>query len=108
MLADMLELAHAGRIEKWSCRLVLRKRVLRPAVPQAFADVDEFTRPFVAQFMRGVLRLAEIERVARIRGRDDVPAGAPFTDVIERAEFARQEIRLLIGGRRGRQETDVL
>ena len=41
-------------------------------------------------------------------GRNDVPTHTPVADVIQRRELARQIIGLRVGGRRGRNQTDML
>jgi hypothetical protein len=50
----------------------------------------------------------EIKRRIRIRGRDDVPAGAAIAQVIERGETPRDVIRRVKGGRAGGDKADAL
>ncbi len=80
------------------------KGVLGEGVPQPRDDVIEFASPHVALVVLHVIVEAEVERRVGIGGRDDIPAGAPAADVIERGEAARDMIRRIECGRGGRNE----
>ncbi len=55
-----------------------------------------------------MLFLAEVHGILGVGCRDEIPAGAALADVIERGEFAGEGVGLLVGRRRGRDETDML
>ena len=50
----------------------------------------------------------EIQRRVGVGRGDDVPAGAPAAEMIERGEAARDVIGLVEGRRAGRDKADVL
>ena len=77
------------------------------AVPQARHHVVELARAAVALAVLHVLVEPEVQRRVRIGGGDDVPAGAPAADVVERGEAARDVIGRVEGGRAGGDETDM-
>jgi len=58
--------------------------------------------------MLDVLLEAEIQRLVRIARRHYIPSGAAAADVIERREFPRDVIRLVVSGRRGRNKSEML
>ena len=106
-LAMMIEYVELLRIEVLSRLDVANERVVGPAIPQARHDVEEFARATVTRRMLHVLLEAEIQRLVRIARRHHVPSGAPAADVIERREFPRDVIRLVVSGRRGRDKPEV-
>ena len=104
----MLEPVHALGVEVDAALDVPHERVVRKAVPQPGDDVVELARATVTLIVLYVLFQSEVERCVGVRCRDDVPACATATDVIERREAARDVKRLVEGRRRGRDEANML
>ena len=97
VLAFVFKDVQLGRIEEIAAGLVEQIRIIAQAVPQALDDIDVFARALVALRVRHLRRQAEAFRFpVRARG-DQVPAGAPAADVVERGELARQVERVQIG-----------
>ena len=67
--------------------------VVGPAVPEAGDDVEELAGAAVALAMLHMLVQAEIQRRVGVGGGDQVPAGAPAADMVERGESARDRDR---------------
>jgi hypothetical protein len=55
-----------------------------------------------------VLVEAEVQRRVGIGGGDDVPAGAAAADMVQRGEAAGDVVGLVVGGRGGRHQADML
>ncbi len=108
VLALVIEYVNPIRPQELSGRLVLRKGIVGPAVPQPPHDRGEFRRPVVAFVPRHVIRPAEVQAVLGVGGGDEVPCGTTATDVIQRGEFPRDEERLLVGCRRSGDQPDVI
>ena len=104
----MAEHVHLGGIEIDAVLDVADEGVVRPAVPQARHHVVELARAPIALAVLHVLVEPEIERRVRVRGGDDVPAGAAAAQVIERGEAARDVIGRVERGRAGGDEADML
>ena len=55
------------------------------------------------------MRLATVvQRIGFVVGGDEIPAGAPAADLVERGELAGERIGLVEGGGRGRDEAEML
>lgn len=76
--------------------------------PQSRHDIEELTGAAVALAMFDMLVEAEVQRRLRIGRRDDVPAGAPAADMVERGELAGDVIGLVEGGGRGGDQPETL
>ncbi len=87
---------------------VVNEGVVRPAIPKPGHDVVELARPAIAGVVLPMLVPPEIPRFRRIAGGDEIPSRAPAADVVERGEFARDVIGLVIGRRRRGDEADAL
>ena len=83
-------------------------RVLGPAVPQPPGDLDELGRARVAIIVLGVDVTPEIERRLGVVGGDDVPADPPPGQVIGRRQPPRQLVGLVVGGRCGADQPDLM
>src|SRR5262249_57246795 len=83
----MVQHMHLLRIEINAGLDVADEGVVRPTVPQAGNNIEELARATVALPMLQVFFAPEVHRLARIGGGDDVPAGAPATDMFERGQF---------------------
>src|SRR5215212_6346061 len=99
MFSFVIDHVNPLRVQELTGGLVFGERVIRPAVPKAAHDFGEFGRAFVALVAWYMRRAIEIKAVFRVRGGDQVPAGATITDVIQRRELAGHQKWLLI--RRG-------
>ena len=84
------------------------KGVLGPAVPQPGHDIEELAGAAVALAVLHVLGQPEIERRVGVRGGDQVPAGAPAADMVERGEAPRDQIGRLEGRRGGGDQPEML
>ena len=108
MPADVVDLVNLVSVRVDSVLPVQTDRVVLPAVPQPHHRVDEFpcTRIPVA-----VVRMLGQPEVGgsqiRTRG-DDVPPSASVRDVVERGEQPSQVVRLVVRGRRRRDQSDPL
>src|SRR5437763_1472885 len=71
-------------------------------------DVKEFAGAAVALAMLHMLGQSEIERGVGVRGGDQVPAGAPAAEMVERGETARDRVGRLKGGRSGGDQPQML
>jgi hypothetical protein len=79
-----------------------------PAVPQPRDDVHELIGSLVALGVERHRVTAEVlGDLIRARG-DDVPGDPAATDVVDRRELAGQVVGLLVGARRGADESDLL
>jgi hypothetical protein len=96
------------RLEETAALLVAHEGVVFPAVPQADDDLRELTRPFVAFGVCEMRIAVEIERFRLARRGDEVPAGPPAADVVERGKLAGDVKRLVVGGRGGGDESEPL
>ncbi len=103
----VIEHVHLGGIEIAAGRLVARKRIVFPAIPQPEHDVAELLGAGVAVGVRRVRGVAEIERVFVIAAGHHVPAGTAAAQVIERRQHARHRVRLVVGRGRGGDEADM-
>jgi hypothetical protein len=72
------------------------------------AHLDELGRALITVAVLGHVVEAEVLRRITPGAGDDVPAGAAAADVIERREAAREVVRLVVGGRRRRDQADAL
>src|SRR5262249_31514386 len=84
------------------------ERIICPAVPQAGHDIVNLARRSVALVMLHMLLHPEIQRRIRMGGGDNVPAGAPATEMVERSEAPCDVIGRVKGGRAGGDKTDAL
>lgn len=88
--------------------LVRDDGVVLPAVPQLGGHLHELRGPLVpAPVCGGVVETEVLRRIGACR-RDDVPAGSSAADEVEGREPPRQVVRLVVAGRRGRDQTDLL
>ncbi len=101
--APVIEHMHPLGIEIEAVLDIADKSVLGPAVPQPGDDIEELAGPAIALAMLHVLGQPEIERRVGVRGRHQVPPGAPAADMVERGEPARDQIGRL-ERRRGRRD----
>lgn len=87
--------------------LVAHDGVVLPAVPQPQRDVEELVGAAVA--VRGIRMVgeAEVGRGALVGGGHHVPAGPALAHVVEGGEAAGQAVRVVVGGRGGRDEPDL-
>ncbi len=83
------------------------KGVVGPAVPQPGDHVEELAGAAVALAVLHVLAQAEIERRVGVRGGDEVPAGPPAADVIERGEPPGDQPGRLERGRGGGDQAEM-
>src|SRR5208282_5400369 len=90
-----------------TARLVADEGVVLPTVPQSGDDAGEFFGAFVAGVVVQVLVAVEVACLLVRPGGDDVPAGPPAADVVQRGVFAGDMDRLVVGGRRGGDEADA-
>jgi hypothetical protein len=65
------------------------------------------SRALVTKAVFVVLVAAEVECFERVGRGDEVPAGAPAAQVVERGEPARHVIRLVVAGAGGGDQADV-
>ena len=86
---------------------IAHEGVVGEGIPQPGDHVVELARALVAFGVLHVIVEPEIQRRVRIGGGDDVPAGAPAADVVERGEAAGDMIGLVEGGRAGRDQPDM-
>ena len=107
-LAFVVEHMHALRVEEYAARRVAEEGVVRPTVPKAGHHVEELAGAAVARGVLPVLVAAEIPRLHRIAGGDEVPAGAAAADVVQRGEFPRDVVGLVVGGRGGGDQPEPL
>ena len=73
-------------------------RAVLPAVPELAHHLDEFVRPGVALGVRRVLVQAEVPGGPFRTGGDDVPAGTPAAQVVQRREEPGRVVRLQVRG----------
>ena len=107
MFAAMIEHMHLVRIEVDAGRLVADERVVVPTVPQAGHHLGELRRAIVTVGVRDVLVAAVIERLGLVVGGDEVPAGPPAADLVQRGELPRQRIGLGVGRGRGGDQAEM-
>ena len=108
MLSAVIEEMQLVGDEILAGRLVHHDGIGLPAVPQPLDDGGELAGAVIAVGMRHVGVAAEIGGLGLVVGGHQVPAGAAAVDQVERGEFARQVIGLVVGGGRGRDEADLL
>ena len=108
VLALVIERMQLRRIEELPARLVAHEGVVVPAVPQRGDHLGEFVGALVALGVAIVRVAVEVQRLGRHAGGDQVPAGAPAADVIERGELPRHMERLVVARRRGAGQPDAL
>ena len=107
VLALVMQHVHLGRVEEQARRLVQDEGVVLPGVPQPLRHLDELGGAAVAVGMRGMLVVAEVERLRRRRRGHHVPADAALAHLVERGEHPRHMERIEIGGGRRRDQADV-
>jgi hypothetical protein len=88
-LALVVEHMHALGVEIDAVLDVEDEGVVGPAVPEASHDIEELAGAAVALAMLHAFGQPEIERRVGVRGGDEVPAGAPAADMVERRKTAR-------------------
>ena len=103
----VVEHMQAPLIKEQTVVLIAQPSIVGPAVPQARDHIEKLMGTPVTLVVLHMLGHPEVERRIGVGGGDDVPAGAPATDVIERREAPRDVIRLIEGGRRGGYEPDA-
>ncbi|AEK62041.1 hypothetical protein CFU_2213 [Collimonas fungivorans Ter331] len=82
-----------------------QQRVGRPAAPQLMGDVEELVGAVIACIVAQGLAQAEIVSLALVDRSHHVPCCAAGRQVIECGEFARQAVRLAVGGRACRAQS---
>src|SRR5471032_3016706 len=98
---------HLVEVEPDAAFLILQEGVVLPAVPQARHHVMKLRGAVVADTVLEMLVAAEVHGlVLGLRG-DEIPAGAAAADVIDGEEAAGDVVRLVVGSRAGRDETDA-
>src|SRR5215217_9562049 len=98
---------HALRIEVQASLGVAGERIVGKAVPQSGYHIVELPSADIALVMLHVFLKPEIQRRVRIRGRDNVPAGPPSAEVVERGEAAGDMVGLLKCGRGSSDEANA-
>src|SRR5262245_38731111 len=86
---------------------VANESVVCPTVPETRHHVEELPRAAIACLMLNMFLETEIHRLMWIAGSHNVPARAPSTDMIERGEFPRNMIRIVISRRGGGDEPEM-
>ena len=104
----MVEHMHALRVEEHAARRVAEERVVRPTVPKPGHHVEELAGAAIARSVLPVLVAAEIPRLHRIAGGDEVPTGAAAADVVQRGELPRDVVGLVVGGGGGGDQPEPL
>lgn len=87
---------------------IANEGVVSPAIPEAGHDIEELPAPPVALAVLHMFFQTEVERRVRVGRGDQIPASAPAAQVVERGKAARDVIRLIERGGRGRDQTDPL
>jgi hypothetical protein len=96
MLSLVVQHMQLGRIEIAASSAITDKRVVVPAVPKPAHDLGKLDGAVVALVVLEMRLAAEIVCLRQIRRGDDVPAGAAAADMIERGEFARDVVGLVV------------
>ncbi len=99
ILAFVVEHVQLRRIEEEAALRVLHEGVVGPAIPEAGDDVVELVRAAIALIVLHMFVAAEIQRGIGVRCGDEIPARAPFAQMIERCETPRDVKRLVERGR---------
>ena len=89
-------------------RLVGDELVVGPRVPQVASDADELAGALVAVGVVEEAAAAEVLAGERVRRRDDVPAGAPGGQVVERGQLAGQLVGLVVRGVERGDQAEVI
>ena len=103
----MIQDVHAVGVEKDPVFHVTNEGVICPTVPQAGHHVVKFSGFVVPLGMRDVLLEAKIEGRLWVGRGDEVPAGAPITDVVQRCELPCDMIGIVESGGRGGDEAQT-
>ena len=98
----------SGRFAEASALLVDEQRAVFPGIPVAEHDFHELVGAVIAQVMFEVLIASHVVRFAVVHGGDHIPGGTAVGHQIEGGEAARHVERLVIGGRTGRGEPELL
>ena len=108
MLADVIDIAHFGRVGVDPLLAVLDHRVIVPgALPQLVKHIQIFVGDLIAVVMHHLCGMPEIARcIGQIRGHD-VPAHPAFGQVIEGAHASRKGKWRLVGGGKGSAKPEV-
>lgn len=94
----MVERVHLLGIDEQPAFDVAHESVVGEGIPQAGDDVVELAGALVALGVLHVIVEAEIQRRVRVRGGDDVPAGAAAAEMVEGRKAARDVIGLVERG----------
>ncbi len=108
VLADVVQLVLAGRVEEDAGLLVAREGVVLVGVPEALRHLHVLERAPVAGGVVEVVLPVVVLRRPLVDAGDDVPAGAAAADQIERGDLAGDVERLGVGGRDRRDQADLL
>ena len=109
VLARVLDVVHPARIDVHAALGVADDGVVLPgALPQLVADLEVLGGHVVPLVVRNLLSGTEIAGGAVGVGGDQVPADAAVGEVVEGAELAGQRVRVLVRGRPGQPESEVL
>jgi hypothetical protein len=95
-------------IEIYARLHVANEGVVRPAIPKARHHVEELARAAIARRMPHVFLQAEIHSLVRVAGGHHVPASSAAADMVERSEFARHVIGLIVSRGRSGDEPQML
>src|SRR5581483_1809104 len=107
--ALMMDRAHPGGIGVDAARAIFHHRVVPPtALPQLVADLDVLFGNVIALVMRQQLGLAEAARGAVEVRRYDIPRDTPLRQMIERRNQPRKDKRMVLQGRAGKGEAEML
>ena len=87
---------------------IAEEGVVGPGIPQPGDDLEKLAGAGVAGGVVEMRVAAEVQRLVRVAGGDEVPAGASLRDMIERGEFAGHMVGLVVGGGGGGDQPDPL
>src|SRR6516165_8780338 len=104
----MIENVEFLRIEINAAFDIANEGIVRPGIPKTCYAIEEFTCAPIACGMFKVLFAAKILRLRWIAGGHHVPAGPAAANVIERGEFARNMVRVIVGRRGGGYQPNML
>ena len=85
------------RIKKHALLHVADEGIVRPTVPQARDHLVELARARVTVGMRQMGFPIEVECLVRIRRGHQVPPRTTIAQVIQRGEFARHVVGIVVG-----------
>ncbi|MCY1302354.1 hypothetical protein D9M70_520050 [compost metagenome] len=106
--AAVIDRVHlVGMGEDAGCTVADDGTVLPAAFPELVADLQIFLCEIIAVVMARLLRLADIEGATVQVGGDDVPADAPFGQMIECRDAAGEGVGMVEGKRRRQAETQM-